>query len=40
LTPTAGITDSSNLVTLNNAGVTDQAGNAGTGLAFSNNYAI
>ncbi|MDU8627799.1 Ig-like domain-containing protein [Pseudomonas syringae group sp. 243L2] len=40
LTPTAGITDSSNLVTLNNAGVTDQAGNAGTGLTFSNNYAI
>ncbi|WP_057407811.1 Ig-like domain-containing protein [Pseudomonas amygdali] len=40
LTPTAGITNSSNLVTLNNAGVTDQAGNAGTGLTFSNNYAI
>ncbi|MFA0970560.1 Ig-like domain-containing protein [Pseudomonas amygdali] len=40
LTPTAGITNSSNLVTLNNAGVTDQAGNAGTGLTFSNSYAI
>ncbi|WP_029240676.1 Ig-like domain-containing protein [Pseudomonas syringae] len=40
LTPTAGITDSSNLIALNNAGVTDAAGNAGTGLTFSNNYAI
>ncbi|KPX99328.1 BNR repeat-containing glycosyl hydrolase [Pseudomonas savastanoi pv. nerii] len=40
LTPTAGITNSSNLVTLNNAGVADQAGNAGSGLSTSNNYAI
>ncbi|MDU8429722.1 Ig-like domain-containing protein [Pseudomonas syringae pv. actinidifoliorum] len=40
LTPTTGITDSSNLIALNNAGVTDAAGNAGTGLTFSNNYAI
>ncbi|OUM07540.1 glycosyl hydrolase [Pseudomonas syringae] len=40
LTPSTGVTDSSNLVTLNNAGVTDQAGNAGTGLTVSNNYAI
>ncbi|MDU8163774.1 Ig-like domain-containing protein [Pseudomonas syringae pv. actinidiae] len=40
LTPTAGITDSSNLIALNNAGVTDAAGNAGNGLTFSNNYAI
>ncbi|RMM08139.1 BNR repeat-containing glycosyl hydrolase [Pseudomonas caricapapayae] len=40
LTPSTGVTDSSNLVTLNNAGVTDLAGNAGTGLTFSNNYAI
>ncbi len=40
LTPSVGTTDSSNLVTLNNAGVTDLAGNAGTGLTLSNNYAI
>ncbi|NAT24668.1 Ig-like domain-containing protein [Pseudomonas syringae] len=40
LTPTTGITDSSNLIALNNAGVSDAAGNAGTGLTFSNNYAI
>ncbi|WP_460409009.1 Ig-like domain-containing protein [Pseudomonas amygdali] len=40
LTPTAGITSNSNSVTLNNAGVADQAGNAGSGLSTSNNYAI
>ncbi|WP_238450730.1 Ig-like domain-containing protein, partial [Pseudomonas amygdali] len=39
LTPTAGITSNSNSVTLNNAGVADQAGNAGSGLSTSNNYA-
>jgi len=40
LTPTAGITDTSNLITLDNTGVTDLAGNAGSGSTDSNNYAI
>ncbi len=40
LTPTASLTDASNLITLNNTGVTDAAGNAGTGTTDSNNYAI
>ena len=40
LTPTDGINDATNLITLNNAGVTDIAGNAGTGTTNSNNYAI
>jgi hypothetical protein len=39
-TPTAGVTDASNLITLDNTGVTDAAGNAGTGTTDSNNYAI
>ncbi|EPM72626.1 BNR repeat-containing glycosyl hydrolase, partial [Pseudomonas syringae pv. actinidiae ICMP 18804] len=40
LTPTAGTTSASNSITLNNAGVTDLAGNAGSGLTTSSNYAI
>ncbi|WP_122358983.1 Ig-like domain-containing protein [Pseudomonas ficuserectae] len=40
LTPTAGITSASNSVTLNNGGVTDLAGNVGSGLTLSNNYTI
>ena len=40
LTPTAGITGTSNLITLDNSGVTDTAGNAGSGTTDSNNYAI
>jgi Domain of unknown function (DUF4347)/Bacterial Ig-like domain len=40
LTPTASITDATNLITLDNTGVTDAAGNAGTGTTDSNNYAI
>ncbi|OWQ33166.1 pyrrolo-quinoline quinone [Pseudomonas sp. DrBHI1] len=40
LTPAAGITDTSNLITLDNTGVTDIAGNAGTGSTDSNNYAV
>ncbi len=40
LTPTAAITDATNVVTLDNTGVTDAAGNAGTGTTDSNNYAI
>ena len=39
-TPTTGITDTSNLITLDNAGVVDGAGNAGSGTTDSNNYAI
>jgi uncharacterized repeat protein (TIGR02059 family) len=40
LTPTAPITDATNLITLDNTGVTDAAGNAGSGTTDSNNYAI
>ena len=40
LTPTAGITDATNLITLDNTGVADVAGNTGTGTTDSNNYAI
>ncbi len=39
-TPTAGITDTSNLITLANTGVTDVAGNSGSGTTDSNNYVI
>ncbi|AIS15718.1 glycosyl hydrolase [Pseudomonas chlororaphis subsp. aurantiaca] len=39
-TPTVGINDASNLITLNNTGVTDLAGNTGSGTTDSNNYAI
>ena len=39
-TPTADIVDATNLITLNNAGVADGAGNAGLGNTDSNNYAI
>ncbi|MFG0805903.1 Ig-like domain-containing protein, partial [Pseudomonas fluvialis] len=40
LTPSANVTDASNLITLDNTGVQDVAGNAGTGSTDSNNYAI
>ncbi|MCW0002197.1 Ig-like domain-containing protein [Pararhizobium sp. YC-54] len=40
LTPTAGITDTSNVITLDKTGVADVAGNAGSGTTNSNNYAI
>lgn len=40
LTPTAGVEDPSNLITLDNTGVADAAGNAGSGTTNSNNYAI
>ncbi len=40
LTPTDGITDSNNLITLNNATITDTAGLPGVGTTNSNNYAI
>ncbi|CAI8983588.1 Ig-like domain-containing protein [Pseudomonas zeae] len=39
-TPTSSITDATNLITLNNSGVTDLAGNTGVGTTDSNNYAI
>nr|WP_121272120.1 Ig-like domain-containing protein [Pedobacter schmidteae] len=40
LTPDANVTDATNLITLDNTGVQDMAGNAGTGVTNSNNYAI
>ena len=40
LTPTSNVTDATNLITLNNTGVNDLAGNVGTGTTDSNNYAI
>ncbi|WP_445009218.1 Ig-like domain-containing protein [Pseudomonas tohonis] len=40
LTPSANVTDTSNLITLDNTGYTDAAGNAGLGTTDSNNYAI
>ena len=39
-TPAADITDTTNLITLDNTGVTDTAGNAGAGTTDSNNYAV
>ncbi|VVM77736.1 hypothetical protein PS659_02183 [Pseudomonas fluorescens] len=39
-TPTAAVTDTSNLISLNNAGVTDAAGNAGSGVTDSANYLV
>ncbi|WP_064117426.1 Ig-like domain-containing protein [Pseudomonas fluorescens] len=39
-TPTSSITDATNLITLNNSGVADLAGNTGTGTTDSNNYAV
>ena len=40
LTPLDNVTDATNTLTLNYAGVSDLAGNAGTGVATSTNYAI
>ncbi|MBK5509604.1 Ig-like domain-containing protein [Pseudomonas sp. TH15] len=40
LTPTANINDTTNLILLDNSNVTDAAGNAGAGIAISNNYAL
>ncbi|WP_447767549.1 Ig-like domain-containing protein [Pseudomonas kilonensis] len=39
-TPSAGVSDTTNLVTLNNTGVVDGAGNTGSGTTDSNNYAV
>jgi len=40
LTPAADIEDNANVITLNNTGVLDAAGNEGVGTTESNNYAI
>lgn len=40
LTPIAGITNSGNIITLDNTGVTDVAGNTGSGRTNSNVYAL
>ncbi|MFV3307729.1 Ig-like domain-containing protein [Pseudomonas sp. NY15181] len=40
LTPTAGIVSTANLISLNNSGFTDAAGNTGSGSTDSNNYVI
>src|SRR6185369_14866267 len=40
LTPTADIEDTSNVITLDNTGEQDAAGNTGLGTTDSNNYAI
>ncbi|MFS2005400.1 Ig-like domain-containing protein [Duganella sp. CT11-25] len=40
LTPIAGRTDSSNVITLDKSGVTNAAGSAGAGVATSNNYEV
>ncbi len=39
-TPTASVENTSNVITLDNTGYTDLAGNAGTGSTDSNNYAV
>ncbi len=39
-TPSAGISDTTNLITLNNTGVVDGAGNVGSGTTDSNNYVV
>ncbi|MBQ4901230.1 S-layer homology domain-containing protein [Paenibacillus sp. Marseille-P2973] len=40
LTPYMNVTDATNVITLDNSGVVNSAGNAGTGTTESNNYAI
>src|SRR3546814_7052329 len=40
ISPSASITDTSNLITLDNTGIADSAGNAGSGTTDSNNYAV
>jgi hypothetical protein len=39
-TPSASVTDATNVITLDNTGISDSAGNAGTGTTTSGNYAI
>ena len=40
LTPTASVEGATNVITLNNTGISDASGNAGSGTTDSNNYAI
>lgn len=40
LTPDVDVTDATNLITLDNTGVQDNAGNTGSGTTDSNNYAV
>lgn len=40
LTPNMNVTDTTNVITLDNSGVVNAAGNAGTGTTESNNYEI
>uniref|UniRef100_UPI003F6A3460 Ig-like domain-containing protein n=1 Tax=Pseudomonas sp. N8 TaxID=3449428 RepID=UPI003F6A3460 len=40
LTPNLGVSDATNLITLNNTGISDAAGNTGTGTTNSNNYQV
>lgn len=40
LTPNMNVTDTTNVITLDNSGVVNSAGNAGTGTTESDNYAI
>ncbi|NMC53307.1 MAG: sortase, partial [Chloroflexi bacterium] len=40
LTPAANTSNATNIITLNNSGVQDLAGNAGSGSTDSNNYAV
>ena len=40
LTPAVGTTDGTNIITLDNTGINDIAGNAGTGTTDSNNYTV
>ena len=40
LAPTAGVTDSTNIITLDNTGLQDSVGNTGSGSTNSNNYVI
>ncbi|WP_339298666.1 Ig-like domain-containing protein [Paenibacillus sp. FSL R5-0623] len=40
LTPAVGTTDGTNIITLDNTGISDVAGNAGTGTTDSNNYTV
>lgn len=40
LTPTAGVSDATNVITLDCSGVSDRAGNVGSGTLTSNNYEV
>ncbi|WP_375233839.1 Ig-like domain-containing protein, partial [Pseudomonas cichorii] len=39
-TPNQGLSDATNLITLDNTGFTNVSGNSGSGTTISNNYAI